>query len=101
MKSTSIVLHEANGGIAYRFHARDLHLVMGPAAEERPVRFRVVVDGQPPDAAHGIDVDDHGDGTVVEPRLYQLIRQHGTVTEHTFEIEFRDPGVRAYVFTFG
>jgi thiol-disulfide isomerase/thioredoxin len=101
VKSTSIVLHEANGRIAYRFHARDLHLVMGPAARGAPVRFRVVVDGQPPGAAHGIDVDDHGDGTVIEPRLYQLIRQHGTVTEHTFEIEFLDPGIQAYVFTFG
>jgi len=95
------VLNEANGRIAYRFHARDLHLVMGPAARGTSVRCRVLVDGQPPGAAHGIDVDDQGNGTVTEQRLYQLIRQRGPVTEHTFEITFLDPGVQIYAFTFG
>jgi thiol-disulfide isomerase/thioredoxin len=97
----AIVLHQAEGRIAYRFHARDLHLVMGPAAPGMSVRCRVLVDGQPPGAAHGTDVDDQGNGTVTEPRLYQLIRQPGPITDHTFEITFLDPGVQAYAFTFG
>jgi thiol-disulfide isomerase/thioredoxin len=97
----AIVLNEAGGRIAYRFHARDLHLVMGPAARATPVRFRVRIDGQPPGDAQGADVDDQGNGTVTEPRLYQLIRQRGPVTERTFEITFLDPGVEAYAFTFG
>ncbi len=91
----------AGGQIAYRFHARDLHLVMGPAAPETSVRYRVLLDGQPPGPAHGIDVDSQGDGTVTEQRLYQLIRQPGSVTERTFEITFLDPGVQVYAFTFG
>ncbi len=95
------VLHQAEGRIAYRFHARDLHLVMGPAAPGTAVRFRVLLDGQQPGAAHGTDVDDQGDGTVTEPRLYQLVRQPGPVTDHTFEVTFLDPGVQAYAFTFG
>jgi thiol-disulfide isomerase/thioredoxin len=94
-------LNQANGTIAYRFHARDLHLVMGPAAPGAPVRFRLLIDGRPPGAAHGIDVDDQGSGTVTEQRLYQLVRQPGPVTERTFEITFLDPGVRVYAFTFG
>src|SRR6266571_2923865 len=93
------VLHAANGRIAYRFHARDLHLVMGPAARGTAVRFRVLIDGQPPGAAHGIDVDDQGNGTVTEQRLYQLIRQPGPITGRTFVITFLDPEVQAYVFT--
>ena len=93
------VLHQAGGQIAYRFHARDLHLVMGPPGTA--VRFRVRIDGQRPGAAHGTDVDDQGNGTVTEPRLYQLIRQPGPITERTFEITFLDPGVQAYAFTFG
>jgi thiol-disulfide isomerase/thioredoxin len=97
----AIVLHQADGRIVYRFHARDLHLVMGPAAPGTPVRFRVGLDGQPPGAGHGTDVDDQGNGTVTEPRLYQLVRQPGPVTERTFEITFLDPGVQAYAFTFG
>jgi thiol-disulfide isomerase/thioredoxin len=96
-----IVLHQANGRIVYRYQARDLHLVMVPPARETPVRFQVRLDGQPPGTAHGTDVDDQGDGTVTEPRLYQLIRQPGPVTERTFEITFLDPGVHAYAFTFG
>jgi thiol-disulfide isomerase/thioredoxin len=93
---------EAPGGrIAYRFTARDLHLVMAPAAGGNPVRFAVTLDGQPPGADHGDDVDDDGTGTVTEPRLYQLVRRRGPVTERTFEITFPDPGVHAYAFTFG
>jgi len=95
------VLNEANGRIAYRFHARDLHLVMGPPARGTSVRFRVLIDGQPPGAAHGIDVDDQGDGTVSEQRLYQLIRQPKPIADRLFEIEFLDSGVEAYAFTFG
>ncbi len=95
------MLHQAGGQIAYRFHARDLHLVMGPAEPGTPVRFRVLIDEQPPGAAHGTDVDDQGNGTVTEPRLYQLIRQPGPITERTFEVTFLAPGVQAYAFTFG
>ena len=101
MERQAIVLNAPDGRIAYRFHARDLHLVMGPATRGTSIRFRVLVDGQPPAAAHGIDVDDQGNGTATEPRLYQLIRQRGPVTEHTFEITFLDPGAQAYAFTFG
>jgi thiol-disulfide isomerase/thioredoxin len=97
----AIVANERDGTIAYRFHARDLHLVMGPAGRGAAVRFRVLVDGRPPGADHGLDVDEHGNGTVTEPRLHQLIRQSGEVGEHTFEVTFLDPGVAAYVFTFG
>ena len=95
------VLNKANGRIAYRFHARDLHLVMGPAARGTSVRFRVRIDGQPPGAAHGIDVDDQGNGTVTEQRLYQLIRQPKPIADRQFEIEFLDSGVEAFAFTFG
>jgi thiol-disulfide isomerase/thioredoxin len=94
-------LNTANGQIAYRFHARDLNLVMGPAAPGIPVRFQVLVDGQPPGPAHGTDLDGHGHGTVVDQRLYQLIRQPGPIADRTFEITFLDPGVEAYAFTFG
>jgi thiol-disulfide isomerase/thioredoxin len=95
------VLSSSNGRIAYRFHARDLHLVMGPPREGNGVRFRVTIDGQPPRAAHGIDVDEAGNGTVVEPRMYQLIRQQQPIVDRRFEIEFLQPGVEAYSFTFG
>jgi thiol-disulfide isomerase/thioredoxin len=101
MGRQALVLNEANGRMAYRFHARDLHLVMGPAAPGAPVRFRVLVDGQPPGAAHGVDVDTEGNGKVTEPRLYQLIRQSQPIMERQFEIEFLDPGVEALAFTFG
>ena len=94
-------LNETSGNIAYRFHARDLHLVLGPSTHGQPVRFRVRIDGAPPGADHGFDVDAEGWGSVQEERLYQLVRQAGPVAERTFEIEFLDPGVRAYVFTFG
>jgi hypothetical protein len=88
------------GRIAYRFHARDLHLVMGPAPGTS-VRFRVLIDGQPPGAAHGLDVDEQGNGTVAGQRLYQLIRQSGPIADRQFEIEFFGPGVEAFAFTFG
>jgi thiol-disulfide isomerase/thioredoxin len=94
-------LNAADGRIAYRFHARDLHLVMGPAAQGTSVRYRVRVDGQPPGAAHGGDVDEQGNGTVSEQRLYQLIRQPQPIADRLFEITFLDPGVEAYAFTFG
>jgi thiol-disulfide isomerase/thioredoxin len=95
------VLHRANGRILYRFHARDLHLVMGPATPGARVRFRVLIDGKPPGAAHGLDVDSEGNGTAVEQRLYQLIRQPKPIGERLFEIEFPDPGVEVFAFTFG
>ena len=99
--SQAAVLNRPGGRIVHRFHARDVHLVLAPAADGRPVRFRVLLDGEPPGAAHGVDVDDRGDGTVTEPRLYQLIRQPGRVAEHTLDIAFLDASVHAYVFTFG
>ena len=95
------VLNEAGGAISYRFHARDVNLVMGPAPRGAPVPFRVTLDGQEPGAAHGVDVDEQGNGTVDEQRLYQLIRQPGAITDRTFEIAFLEPGVEAYAFTFG
>jgi cytochrome c biogenesis protein CcdA/thiol-disulfide isomerase/thioredoxin len=95
------VLNEADGWITYRFHARDLHLVLGPGPEGKPVRFRILVDGKAPESAHGADVDAQGNGTVTEHRLYQLVRQSGAITDHTFEIQFLDPGVQAFAFTFG
>jgi len=94
-------LVRAPGNIVFRFHARDLHLVLGPGATLAPVRFRVTLDGAAPGANHGVDVDSSGSGVVGEQRLYQLIRQSGDVGEHTFVIEFLDVGVEAYAFTFG
>ena len=94
-------LETAGGSLAYRFQARDLNLVLAPAASGKPVRFTVKLDGQPPADAHGVDVDESGEGTVAEPRMYQLIRQREAGGEGAFEITFVDPGVRAYVFTFG
>jgi hypothetical protein len=101
VKRGAVVLNQAGGRILYRFSARDLHLVMAPPARGTPVRFRVRLDGQPPGAAHGSDVDDQGNGTLTQPRLYQLLRQPGPITDHTFEATFHDPGVAAYAFTFG
>jgi len=91
----------ATGSISYRFHARDLHLVMGPASDGKPVRFRVTIDGKTPNGAHGSDTAADGTDTVTEQRLYQLLRQPGDIENHTFSIEFLDPGVNAYAFTFG
>jgi thiol-disulfide isomerase/thioredoxin len=101
MKKDAAVVNKASGRITYRFHARDLHLVMGPAAPGTSLKFRVLIDGQPPGAAHGIDVDEQGNGTVTEQRLYQLIRQPKPITDRQFEIEFLDSGVEAFAFTFG
>jgi len=100
-KRQAIVLNQAEGRIAYRFHARDLHLVMGPARRGRSVRFQVRIDGERPGAAHGTDLDDQGNGTLTDPRLYQLIRQPGPISDRTCEVTFLDPGVQAYAFTFG
>ena len=100
-KKESAVLHKTHGKVIYRFHARDVHLVMGPAARGASVRFRVSIDGQPPAASHGVDVDDEGHGTLEEPRMYQLIRQAGPIADRQFEIEFLDPGAEVFVFTFG
>jgi cytochrome c biogenesis protein CcdA/thiol-disulfide isomerase/thioredoxin len=97
----SAALQTAPGKIAFRFHARDLHLVLGPVNDGKPVRFTVKLDGAPPGEDHGSDVDTNGAGTVQEHRLYQLIRQKGPVEDRTFEIEFLDPGVQAFAFTFG
>ncbi|NBA95968.1 cytochrome c biogenesis protein DipZ [Pseudomonas sp. R5(2019)] len=91
----------ASGRIVYRFHARDLHLVLGPGADGKPVRFKVTIDGQAPGDAHGTDVAPDGSGRVTEQRLYQLVRQRGEVQDRTFSIEFLDPDVSAYAFTFG
>lgn len=94
-------LNKPNGRIAFRFHARDLHLVMGPAADAGHVRFRVRIDGQPPRGNHGSDVDEQGNGALDGPRLYQLIRQQSGGADRQFEIEFLDPGVEVFSFTFG
>ncbi|OCC04433.1 cytochrome C biogenesis protein [Labrys sp. WJW] len=95
------VLDKAGGGIAHRFSARDLHLVLGPGAGGKPVRFQVTVDGKAPGSDHGADIDAQGNGLVTETRLYQLVRQSGGVAARTFEVRFLDPGVEAYAFTFG
>ena len=94
-------LNQPNGRIAYRFHARDVNLVMGPSSTGTSVRFRVLIDGEAPGAAHGTDVDAQGNGTVTEQGTYQLIRQPQAIMDRTFEIEFLDAGVEAYDFTFG
>ncbi len=101
MEDQATTANGAGGQIACRFRARDLNLVMGPAARESSVRYQVLLDGQPPGAAHGSDLDGQGHGTATGQRLYQLIRQPGPVTERTFEITFLDPGGQAYSFTFG
>jgi thiol-disulfide isomerase/thioredoxin len=95
------VLNRADGRIAFRFHARDVHLVMGPGARDTSVPLRVLVDGEAPGAAHGLDVDERGHGTLSQQRLYQLIREPGSITDRTFEIRFLAPRVEAYAFTFG
>jgi hypothetical protein len=101
MGKQATVLNQPNGRILYRFHARDLHLVLGPATPGTSVRFRVLIDGKPPGAAHGADVDDQGYGRASEQRLYQLIRQPEPIVDREFEIEFLDAGVEAFAFTFG
>jgi cytochrome c biogenesis protein CcdA/thiol-disulfide isomerase/thioredoxin len=94
-------LNKTDGAIAFRFHARDLHLVLGPSADGKPVRFRVTVDGLRPGESHGADVNAEGEGLVTDHRLYQLVRQSGPIMDRTFSIQFFDPDVQAYAFTFG
>jgi thiol-disulfide isomerase/thioredoxin len=101
MGKQAAVSSKANSKIAYRFHARDLHLVMGAATKETTVAFRVRIDGKPPGASHGLDVDPDGNGAVSVPRLYQLVRQPGLIVDRLFEIEFAGPGVETFAFTFG
>jgi thiol-disulfide isomerase/thioredoxin len=95
-----VVLEKAGGSIAYRFHARDAHLVLSTATRQ-PIPFRVLLDGVAPGPSHGLDVDSDGNGLLEQGRLYQLVREHDTVRERTLEITFVEPGVEAYVFTFG
>jgi len=94
------VLNQADGSIAYRFHARDAHLVLSAGARES-IPFRVLLDGEAPGPSHGVDVGEDGNGVLREGRLYQLVREHDTVRERTLEIAFLGPGAEAYVFTFG
>jgi Thioredoxin like C-terminal domain len=94
------VLDRAGGSITYRFHARDVHLVLSPGARE-PIPFRVLLDGEAPGTSHGVDVDEDGNGVLRDGRLYQLIREHDAVQERTLEITFLEPGAEAYAFTFG
>jgi thiol-disulfide isomerase/thioredoxin len=96
----NVVLDEGGGSIAIRFHARDAHLVLSPGARE-PIPFRVLLDGEPPGPAHGVDIDEDGNGLLRDGRMYQLVRQHDTVRERTLEITFLEPGAEAYSFTFG
>jgi thiol-disulfide isomerase/thioredoxin len=96
----NIALHRAAGAIAYRFHARDAHLVLSTRSRE-PIPFRVSLDGEPPGPSHGVDVDESGNGLLRDGRLYQLVRQHDAIRDRTLEITFREPGVEAFVFTFG
>jgi hypothetical protein len=91
----------ANGRVIQRFHARDLHMVLGPAADGRPVRFRVTLDGRPPLADHGADINEQGEGVIEGHKLYQLVRQQTPDRDRVFQIEFLEPGVEAYAFTFG
>jgi hypothetical protein len=97
----SAVLQAAPGRIVFRFHSRDLHMVLAPAKNGQPVRFKVRLDGAAPGDDYGTDSAPDGSGEVREPRLYQLIRQKGQIKDRTFEIEFLDPGVQAFAFTFG
>src|SRR5262249_5135621 len=101
VKAEAAVLNAAGGRVAYRFHARDLHLIMGPSERRGAGPFRVFIYGQPPGAGHGRDGDDQGKGTVTEQRLFQLVRQSVPIADRQFEIEFLDAGVEAFAFTFG
>jgi Thioredoxin like C-terminal domain len=94
------VLDRAGGSITYRFHARDVHLVLSPGARE-PIPFRVLLDGEAPGPSHGVDVDEQGNGLLQHGRLYQLVREHAAVRERTLEMMFLEPGAEAYAFTFG
>ena len=101
VKGEAAVVNKPDGALAYRFHARDLNVVMGPAASGAPVKFRVMIDGHPPGLAHGGDTDEQGNGTVTEQRLYQLIRQPKPIGDRVFQIEFLAPGAEVFSFTFG
>ena len=101
MQPEGVFMHEPPGRIAMRFHARDLHLVMGPVAQGASIPYRVRLDGEPPGAAHGVDVDAEGAGVAADARMYQLIRQPSPIVDRRFEIEFLEPGIGAFVFTFG
>jgi thiol-disulfide isomerase/thioredoxin len=101
IRRESSLLNAPNGKVLFRFHARDLHLVMGPATRGASLRYRVLIDGEPPGTAHGVDVDDAGYGVIDQPRMYQLIRQPGPIEDRQFEIQFLDPGAEVFVFTFG
>ncbi len=101
VKGGGAVLNEPNCRLVYRFHARDVNLIMGPQPGSQPVRFRVTVDGKPPGAGHGTDVDDQGNGTAARQRTYQLVRLQTGIADREFEIQFADPGVEAFCFTFG
>jgi hypothetical protein len=100
IRREDVALEQAGGSIAYRFHARDAHLVLSPGARD-PIPFRVLLDGEGPGSSHGEDVDEDGNGLLRDGRLYQLVRQHDTVQERTLEITFLAPGAEAYSFTFG
>ena len=100
IRGESVVLEDAGGSIAFRFHARDAHLVLAPAGSD-PAPFRVLLDGEAPGPSHGVDVDEDGRGLLEEGRMYQLVRQHGRVRDRTLEITFLETGVEAYAFTFG
>jgi hypothetical protein len=101
VQSERVVLNAPGGGIAFQFHARDLHLVMGPVAQGASIPFRVRLDGLPPGKAQGVDIDEHGGSVATDQRMYQLIRQPSPIVDRRFEIEFLEPDVGAFVFTFG
>jgi len=101
VKGKAAVLNEANGKLVYRFHARDVNLIMGVPPGAQPVRFAVKVDGKPPGASHGDDIDAQGNGTATRRRTYQLVREQQRIVDREFKIEFADPGVEAFCFTFG
>jgi thiol-disulfide isomerase/thioredoxin len=101
VESRASVSQEPDAKIAFRFHARDVNLVMGPRPREASIPYRVTVDGEPPGGAHGFDVDEQGNGTVHQQRLYQLVRESGAIMDRTVELTFLEPGAEAYCFTFG
>jgi len=101
VRKDAALLGGLNGSIKYRFHARDLHVVMGPVKPGASVKFRVLIDGRPPGSDRGVDTDGDGYGTVIEQRMYQLVRQSGSVTDRLFEIEFSGPGAEVFAFSFG
>jgi thioredoxin family protein/AhpC/TSA family protein len=101
VEKQNITLESPNGRIAFRFHARDLHLVMGPSGSGNPIRFRVSIDNNSPGTAHGTDIDEQGNGILRQSRLYQLVRQNSRVEDREFEIEFLEAGAKAFSFTFG